>query len=295
MDNKIGEGIYAEFGSMFSLVGCQAIRTKSIKKLTDKQREALLGLEEPHEVTIAWLENSDGLLRLRSLVDRGRWRFMDSEGVITTIPSRYAYVRQAVDGVAIVVMGSFGPASNVFKEGLIDTRGNELTPIKYDSIGFFKDGVAEVRIGQECGVINNKGELVEPLTAKPNCSTRSQFVVDGDNAERVYNIFKESHFAKSQNALGFNTQIGFDYADGILRIEEHTDANSLVEELLCFFVGYDNYYFLHEYSEDGVVQSYDTNDDEGRYFVRPPKTEWELSQEEKLAKRADEVGDDIPF
>ena len=276
MENKIGEGIYAEFGSMFSLVGCQAIRTKNIKKLTDKQREALLGLEEPHEVTIAWLENSDGLLRLRSLVDRGRWRFMDSEGVITTIPSRYAHVRQAVDGVAIVVMGGFGPTSNLYKEGLIDTKGNELTPIKYDSIGFFKDGVAEVRIGQERGVINNKGELIEPLTAKPNCSTRSQFVVDGEAAERVFNIFKESHFAKSHNALGFNTQIEFDYADGILRIEEeHTDAISLVAELLCFFVGYDNFYFLTEYSEDGVVQDCDTNDDEGKYFYNKKNTNYE--------------------
>ena len=269
MENKIGEGIYAEFGSMFSLVGCQAIRTKSIKKLTDKQREALLELEEPHEVTIAWLENSDGLLRLRSLVDCGRWRFMDSEGVITTIPSRYAHVRQAVDGVAIVVMGGFGPASNVYKEGLIDTKGNELTPIKYDSIGFFKDGVAEVRIGRERGVINNKGELVEPLTAKPNRSTRSQFVVDGDNAERVFNIFKESHFAKSHNALGFNTQIEFDYSDGVLRIEEHTDANSLVAELLCFFVGYDNFYSLTEYYEDGEVLDCELHDEECRYFTDP--------------------------
>ena len=267
MENKIGEGIYAEFGSMFSLVGCQAIRTKNIKKLTDKQRDALFGLEEPHEVTIAWLENSDGLLRLRSLVDCGRWRFMDSEGVITTIPSRYAHVRQAVDGVAIVVMGGFGPASNVYKEGLIDTKGNELTPIKYDSIGFFKDGVAEVRIGQERGIINNKGELVEPPTAKPNRSTRSQFVVDGEAAERVYNIFKESHFAKSHNALGFNTQIEFDYSDGVLRIEEHTDANSLVAELLCFFVGYDNFYSLTEYYEDGEVQDCELHDDEGRYFT----------------------------
>ena len=74
--------------------------------------------------------------------------------------------------------------------------------------------------------------------------------------------------------MGFNTQIEFDYADGILRIEEHTDANSLVEELLCFFVGCDNFYFLHEYSENGIVQGYDTNDDEGRYFVCPPKSEW---------------------
>ena len=295
MDNKIGEGIYAEFGNMFSLVGCQAIREKSIKKLTDKQREALLGLEEPHEVTIAWLSHSDGILRLRSLVDRGRWRFMDSEGVITIIPSRYAHVRQAVDGVAIVVMGGFGPASNVYKEGLIDTKGNELTPIKYDSIGFFKDGVAEVRIGVERGVINNKGELIEPLTAKPNRSTRSQFVIEGDNAERVFNIFKESHFAESQNAMGFNTQIEFDYADGILRIEERTGAISLVADLLCFFVGYDNFYFLLEYGEGGVVQGYDTNDDEGKYFVRPPMTEYELQQEEKLTKRADEDGGDMPF
>ena len=296
MENKIGEGIYAEFGSMFSLVGCRAIRTKNIKKLTDKQREVLLGLEEPHEVTIAWLENSDGLLRLRSLVDRGRWRFMDSEGVITTIPSRYAHVRQAVDGVAIVVMGGFGPASNVYKEGLIDTKGNELTPIKYDSIGFFKDGVAEVCIGRERGVINNKGELIEPLTAKPHRSTRSQFVVDGEAAERVFNIFKESHFANNHNALGFNTQIEFDYADGILRIEEeHTDAISLVAELLCFFVGYDNFYSLTEYYEDGEVLDCELHDEEGRYFICPPKTEYELQQEKKLIKRADEVGGDIPF
>jgi hypothetical protein len=215
------------------------------------------------------LENSDGLLRLRSLVDRGKWRFMDSEGVITTIPSRYAHVRQAVDGVAIVVMGGFGPASNVYKEGLIDTKGNELTPIKYDSIGFFKDGVAEVCIGQECGVINNKGELVEPLTAKPNRSTHSQFVVAGEAAERVYNIFKESHFVKNQNELGFNTQIEFDYADGILRIEERTDANSLVADVLCFFVGYDNFYYLAEYYEDGEVLDCELHDEEGRYFTDP--------------------------
>lgn len=295
MDNKIGEGIYAEFGRMFSLVGCQAIRTKNIKKLTDKQREALIRLEEPHEVTIAWLENSDGLLRLRSLVDCGRWRFMDSEGVITTIPARYNYVRQAVDGVAIVVMGGFGPASNLYKEGLIDTKGNELTPIKYDSIGFFKDGVAEVRIGQECGVINNNGELVVPLTKKCSRSTFSQFVVDGEAAERVFNIFKESHFAKNQNELGFNTQIEFDYADGILRIEERTDASSLVADVLCFFVGYGNFYYLTEYYEDGKVLDCELHDKEGIYFVCPPKTEWEKQQEEKLTERADEVGGDIPF
>lgn len=100
----------------------------------------------------------------------------------------------------------------------------------------------------------------------------NHFAVEGEAAKRVYEIFKESHFVKSQNALGFNTQIEFDYSDGVLRIEERTDANSLVAELLCFFMGCDNFYFLTEYSEDGVVQGYDTNDDEGKYFTVPSKT-----------------------
>ena len=100
----------------------------------------------------------------------------------------------------------------------------------------------------------------------------NHFAVDGEAAKRIYNIFSESHFVKSQNALGFNTQIEFDYADSILRLEERTDANSLVADLLCFFVGCDNFYFLHEYSEDGEVQDYETNDDEGKYFTVPSKT-----------------------
>ena len=95
--------------------------------------------------------------------------------------------------------------------------------------------------------------------------------------------------------MGLNTQIEFDYADGILRIEERTGAISLVADLLCFFVGCDNFYRLTEHSEDGVVQGYDTNDDECRYFIRPPKSEYEQQQEEKLTKRADEDGGDMPF
>lgn len=100
----------------------------------------------------------------------------------------------------------------------------------------------------------------------------NHFAVDGEAAKRVYEIFKESHFVKSHNALDLNTQIEFDYTDGVLRIEEYTEANSLVAELLNFFVGCDNFYFLTEYSEDGVVQGYDTNDDEGKYFTVPSKT-----------------------
>ena len=52
----------------------------------------------------------------------------------------------------------------------------------------------------------------------------NHFAVEGEAAKRVYDIIKESHFVKSQNALGLNTQIEFDYADGVLRIEEMAAA-----------------------------------------------------------------------
>ena len=119
--------------------------------------------------------------------------------------------------------------------------------------------------------------------SRQQCFTK--FVVDGEAAERVYNIFKESHFVKSNNELGFNTQIEFDYANGVLRIEERTDAHSLVAELLCFFVGYDNFYSLTEYYEDGEVLDCELHDDEGKYFVHSSKTEWEKQQEELESQR----------
>ena len=103
----------------------------------------------------------------------------------------------------------------------------------------------------------------------------NKFAIEGENAHKVYEAVKESHFAKSHNALGFNTQIEFDYADGILRIEEHTDANSLVEELLCFFVGYDNFYSLTEYYEDGEVLDCELHNDEGKYFYNKNNTNYE--------------------
>lgn len=94
---------------------------------------------------------------------------------------------------------------------------------------------------------------------------------------------------KSHNALGFNTKMEFDYVDGVLRIEERTDANSLVEDLLDFFVGDCNFYYITEYGEDGVVYAYDIFDDEGKYFVRPPQTEWEREMEAAMDKASCEM------
>ena len=66
-----------------------------------------------------------------------------------------------------------------------------------------------------------------------------------------------------------------------------------LSDVLFFFVGYDNYYSLTEYSEDGEVQDYEVHDDKGKYFVRPPKTEWEKLCEERQNQEAGSDG--LPF
>lgn len=45
------------------------------------------------------------------------------------------------------------------KYGIINKQLEEVVPIRYDSIGFFRDGVADVRIHNRTGYINKKGEM----------------------------------------------------------------------------------------------------------------------------------------
>ena len=126
----------------------------------------------------------------------------------------------------------------------------------------------------------------------------NKFVVDGDDAERIYEIFKKSYFVENnwQPFEQCSVQVEFSYADGVFRVEEKADGEiSFVAEILCFFVGRANIYSMTERIENGVVQSYDVDDCEGKYFVRPPKTEWELQQEEKLRLKSEQRIDDLPF
>lgn len=126
----------------------------------------------------------------------------------------------------------------------------------------------------------------------------NKFVVDGDDAERIYEIFKKSYFVENnwQPFEHCSVQVEFSYADGVFRVEEKADGEiSFVAEILCFFVGRANIYSMTERIENGVVQSYDVDDCEGKYFVRPPKTEWELQQEEKLRLKSEQRIDDLPF
>ena len=65
------------------------------------------------------------------------------------------------------------------------------------------------------------------------------------------------------------------------------------DEFLFFLVPLDSVSFLTERCEDGVPLFYRIKDDEGKYFVRPPKTEHELQQEAEARKLKED--DDFPF
>ena len=123
-----------------------------------------------------------------------------------------------------------------------------------------------------------------------------KFVVDGDYAQKLHEIFQKSYFIETNCAVqpyeGCEVQVEFSYADGVFRVEEKTTGEmSYMAEILYFFAGRDHVYAMSEYLEDGEVQSYSVADEEGKYFVRPPKTQWELQMEEMQNQRSK----DLPF
>jgi hypothetical protein len=126
-----------------------------------------------------------------------------------------------------------------------------------------------------------------------------KFAVDGANAERICEILKTSYLVENkwQPFEDFNVEIEFKYSDGVLRVEEKVTGTrpcmSFMAEILYFFASKDNVFSMTEHIVDDVVQSYDVYDSEGKYFVRPPKTEWELQSEQQRTKRG--TDDDLPF
>ena len=122
-----------------------------------------------------------------------------------------------------------------------------------------------------------------------------KFVVDGDNAEKIYEIFRKSYFVQNswQPFRHCHVEVQFEYADGVLRLEERTTGQiSYLAEILYFFADRDNIFSMSEHLEDGVVLYYSVDDNDGKYFVRPPKTQWELEQEKRFERSED---DDLPF
>ena len=122
------------------------------------------------------------------------------------------------------------------------------------------------------------------------------FVIENDYAKTIYPILKESYFVKHQHtpqACDENISIEFSYDDTILRIVEHINGNgvSWIYELLGFVIDYNTFYWMEECGEDGVTHYYYVCDDEGKYFVRPSKTQWEIA----LDIKCEQIKKDSPF
>ena len=123
-----------------------------------------------------------------------------------------------------------------------------------------------------------------------------KFVVDGDDAPRLYEIFKNSYFIENsctpQPFDGCIVQVDLSFDNGVLRVEEKSTREiSYMADVLYFFAGREHLFCMSEYLKDGVVLSYSVEDEDGKYFVRPPMTEWELQQEEIRLQRSK----DLPF
>ena len=135
-------------------------------------------------------------------------------------------------------------------------------------------------------------------------SDTSKYVVDGDNAKWVYDVLQMSYVGKNKTlptslsrcTSNYNYKLEYKYEDGVLYIEESVSGGpgGFIDELLLFLVPHDSIYALSERCKDGVPWSYSIKDDEGKYFVRPPKTEYELQQEAE-AKKFEEDTIDLPF
>jgi hypothetical protein len=135
-------------------------------------------------------------------------------------------------------------------------------------------------------------------------SDTSKYVVDGDNAKRVYDVLQMSYVGKnktlptslSRGTSNYNYKLEYKYEDEVLYIEESVSGGSggFIYELLSFLVPHDTIYVLSERCKDGVPWSYSIKDDEGKYFVRPPKTEHELQQEAE-EREFEKDTFDLPF
>ena len=138
------------------------------------------------------------------------------------------------------------------------------------------------------------------MNDRSNLSDVYKYVVEGDDAKKVYDALQVSYVGKNKKLPESESDkwyaIDYKYEDGVLYIEEHTTEGraGYITELLDFLIHYDSYYSMWERSDDGKPIFYQVSDDEGKYFVRPPKTEYEQQQEEEIRKSQENSGD-MPF
>lgn len=103
-------------------------------------------------------------VRMDSMGPR-HWGYITTSDAII-VKGQYDWARPFSEGIARVGIMTGEPhlengASAVDgKEGYIDRSGKMITPLKFDKASDFRDGMAQVKLGDKWGYINHTGDLV---------------------------------------------------------------------------------------------------------------------------------------
>ena len=90
-----------------------------------------------------------------------------------------------------------------------------------------------------------------------------RYVVDSDNAEKIYEVFRNSYLAENNGVMhpykDSTVYVDFSYEDGILHVEEKTTAGiSYMAEILYFFAEPDHI----SCTEEPIHRSSEKTDDD---------------------------------
>jgi len=80
----------------------------------------------------------------------GKYGLKNKSGEIVTQP-KYEYIGPSYEGYAII---------RLIYWGFIDIAGKEITPIKYQEVRYFKEGLAGVKSNNKWGIIDKTGKEV---------------------------------------------------------------------------------------------------------------------------------------
>lgn len=98
----------------------------------------------------------------------GRWGFIDTNGN-QTIPFDYEFVTSFQNGLSTV-------QSEYFKFGLLDNKGREVAPVRYDDLGPFEEDRAFFKSNFKYGFLDRTGKEVIPAKFDDLINGRAGFM-----------------------------------------------------------------------------------------------------------------------
>ena len=118
-----------------------------------------------------------------------------------------------------------------------------------------------------------------------------KYAIEGDNAMKLYEIVVNLRTYKE-----FLDRIKLDYRNGVLIVTlvsySDTDFYHFTDFTLPFIIGKADYELGYSIDlNSGKIADWGTNDTEGKYFVRPSKTQWEIA----LDIKCEQMKKDLPF